>query len=124
NLALSDWMSVFEFVDQNPTMCQGKIVEHFKTKAEGALVFTQPTLSRKIKNRDSLVARVQSNPNALSSKRPRVVTRPDVEEALVSWMKDVDEGGQTWNRVMLREKRSEFEASFDVPESERITGEG
>jgi hypothetical protein len=79
NLTLHDWMTVLGFIDTHPTMSQAAVVEHFKSKADGALVFTQSSLSRKLQDQECLEARVQSNPNALSSKRPHVVTQPDVE---------------------------------------------
>ena len=87
NLTLHDWMTVLRFVDEHPSMSQQAIVKHFKTRAEGALIFTQATLSRKLKPqmRAELEARVSETPNALSSKRPHVVTRPDVEKALFLW---------------------------------------
>jgi hypothetical protein len=74
NLTLHDWMTVFAFIDAHPALGQTAVVEHFKSKAVGALVFTQSTLSRKLKDRTKLEARVQSYPNALSSKRPRMET--------------------------------------------------
>jgi hypothetical protein len=79
NLTLHDWMTVFAFIDLHKDLQQAAVVEHFRTKKDGALLFTQSTLSRKIKMRAELEARVDSNPNALSGKRERVVTRPDVE---------------------------------------------
>jgi len=63
-------------------MAQGDTVEHFKTRPEGALMFTRLTLSREMKNRMELETRTESNPIAFSSERARVVTRPDVERPL------------------------------------------
>ncbi|KAI9453297.1 hypothetical protein BJY52DRAFT_1418319 [Lactarius psammicola] len=83
NLTLSDWFIVFQFIDDHPNILQSQVVEHFKTRREGALVFTQSTLSRKLEQRAELEARREANPIALSSKRPWVVTRPDIEQALV-----------------------------------------
>ena len=53
-------MTVFQFVDEHPSMSQQAIVMHFKTQAEGALIFTQATLSQKLKPqmRAELEARV------------------------------------------------------------------
>ncbi|KAG2080299.1 hypothetical protein BD769DRAFT_1556561 [Suillus cothurnatus] len=56
----------------------------------GALAFSQSALSRALKRRPELEARINSNPNALSSKRPSVVTRPDVEQALFTWVKHME----------------------------------
>ena len=87
NLTLHDWLTVFTFIDSHPDTPQERVVEHFKTRREGALEFTQSTLSRKLKNRTELEQRVNSHPNALSGKRPRAVTSPEVEKALVFWVR-------------------------------------
>ena len=68
-------------------------------------------------------ARVNDNPLVLSSKRPRVVTRPDIERALVLWVQDMEQRGKTVSGPMLREKRKRFENKFQVPEAERLLGE-
>src|SRR4051794_25589161 len=67
-LTLHDWLTVFAYWDAHPSMSQLDIVQHFQTQAQGALHFTQSTLSRKVKDRKVLEARANSNPNALSSK--------------------------------------------------------
>ena len=86
NLTLSDWFTVLKYVDEHPTMPQGDVVEHFKTKVDRALHFSQSSLSRAVNKRAELEARSLSNSTALSSKRARIVTRPDVERALVLWV--------------------------------------
>jgi hypothetical protein len=48
---------------------------------------------------------IKDNPNALSSKRPRIVTRPDVDRALFLWIKQMEEKGEHVNGPMLKEKR-------------------
>ena len=120
NLTLGDWMTVFTYVERHPDMGQGDIVEYFKTQREGALIFTQSTLSQKLWDMEQLKDHTQSNPNALSSKRPRVVTRPDVERALMLWFRHMEEKGETVNGPMLWEKRHRFEEKFSVPENERL----
>ena len=82
NLTHTDWLTVFKFIDDHPGIKQTQVVRHFKTRKEGALIFTQPTLSRKLEQRTELKSCGDSNPNALSSKRPRIVIRPNVERAL------------------------------------------
>ena len=47
NLTLSDWLVVFQFIDEHPNVSQSQVVLHFKTRREGAFFFTQSTLSRK-----------------------------------------------------------------------------
>ncbi|OJA15557.1 hypothetical protein AZE42_08176 [Rhizopogon vesiculosus] len=77
NLTLNDWLTVFAYIHAHPTISQCDIVNHFfKNLQSGTLIFTQSTLSRKLKERSTLEARINDNPNALSSKRPRTVTRP------------------------------------------------
>ena len=79
NLKLSDWLTVFAYIDTHPTLSQTEVVKHFTTLKSGALVFTQPTLSRKLQERSDLEQRAHDNPSALDSKRnPRVVTRRTV----------------------------------------------
>ncbi|KIJ47111.1 hypothetical protein M422DRAFT_128781, partial [Sphaerobolus stellatus SS14] len=124
NLMLYDWMTVFQFMDAHPRMSQDEVVKHFKNKAEGALLFTQPTLSCKWAQRTELEACADAHPNALSSKRPRIVTRPDVEKALFYWVKQMEDKGETVTGPMLVQKRSHFEEKLNVPQEERLLGEG
>lgn len=115
---------MFAFIDSHRDISQADVVSHFRTRQEGALLFTQSTLSQKIKDWKKLKARIESNPMALSSKHPRVVAQPDVEEALVHWVKHMEEKGETVNGPMLRVKRERFEKQMDVLENERLTGDG
>ena len=124
NLTLHDWMTVFAYIDDHPHISQIDVVQHFATLQTGALKFTQATLSRKIKVREDLERRVHDNPSALSSKRPRIVTRPDVEKALVVWIRAMEDKGEHTSGPMLREKRKRFEDLLGVPEEERLTGDG
>ncbi|KAG2743486.1 hypothetical protein P692DRAFT_201723452 [Suillus brevipes Sb2] len=109
NLTLSDCITVYSFVDSHPT--------------SGALNFTQSTLSRKLREHPKMEAQINDNPNALSLKRPRIVTRPDVECALILWVRHMESRRETVTGPMLREKRKRFEDEFDVPENERLSGE-
>jgi hypothetical protein len=45
NLTLQDWLTVLAFIDDHPSLHQSAVVACFKGRAEGALVFTQSTLS-------------------------------------------------------------------------------
>ena len=67
---------------------------------------------------------MDSNPNALSSKRPRVVTRPDVDLALWLWVQQMNQKGEVVNGPMLMAKREVFEKALNVPEDERLCGPG
>ena len=124
NLTTADWLEVYAYIDKHPAVSQGDIVMHFRTKKDGALDFTQGTLSRKLRDRKKIEARAEAYPNALSSKRERVVTRPDVERALYLWVRHMEENGETVNGPMLKEKRSRFEKLFNVPEGECLDGDG
>jgi hypothetical protein len=125
NLTLFDWKTVYAYVDTLPQpINQRQVVRYFATRPEGALLFSQPTLSRKLKERPEMEARVQSNPNALSSKRPRVVTRPDVDRALWLWVQQMEKKAEVVNGAMLMAKREVFEEALEVPEDERLRGPG
>jgi hypothetical protein len=124
NLTLSDWLTVFAYIDAHQAMPQCDIVNHFKSLQSGALIFTQSTLSRKLKERLTLEARINDNPNALSSKQLRIVTRPDVDRALFLWVRHMEEKGEHVNGPMLKEKRQRFEELFEVPEEEQLSGDG
>jgi hypothetical protein len=104
NLTLNDWLAVFTYIDTHSHQSQAKIVLHFEKELTGALAFSQSALSRALKRRPELEVRVNSNPNTLSSKRPHVVTRPDVERALFTWVKHMEIKGDTVNGPMLRAK--------------------
>ncbi|KIJ48341.1 hypothetical protein M422DRAFT_162554 [Sphaerobolus stellatus SS14] len=124
NLTLHDWMTVFSYIDSHPGIPQEKVVQYFRMRQEGTLEFTQSTLSCKLKDRQTLQKRIDDNPNALSSKRARIVTRPDVDRSLYLWLKHMEEKGEIVNGPMLVAKRARFEAALDVPEAERLTGDG
>ncbi|KIN95258.1 hypothetical protein M404DRAFT_34310 [Pisolithus tinctorius Marx 270] len=106
NLTLHDWLTIFEFIDSHPNVSQDRVVEHFKTL------------------QTELEKRAQSHPNALSGKCPRVVTSPEVEKALIIWVRSMEEKGETINGPMLWEKRKRFEDEFNIPEERRLTGDG
>ena len=124
NLTLNDWLTVFAYVDVHPDLSQAHIVEFFRTRVQGRLEFTQASLSCKLKARNELEERVHSNPTALSSKRPHIVTRPDVEEALLLWIGSMETKGHVVNGPMLREKRQRLEEQMNVPETEQLVGDG
>ena len=126
NLTLADWLTVLEFWDKHRwSMSQNAVVAHFKNKKDGSLTFTQGALSRAIARRAELEARKDMNPTALSSKRARVVTRPDVERALILWVRHLaDSKAEIVTGPMLREKRARFEELLNVPDNQRLSGDG
>jgi len=94
NLTLHDWFTVFRFIDEHPGTSQDAIVQHFKTLPDGALIFDQSTLSRKLKDQQKLEEHAHGFPNALSSKRLHIVTSPAVDWALFLWVKHMEEKGE------------------------------
>ncbi|KIK90001.1 hypothetical protein PAXRUDRAFT_152047 [Paxillus rubicundulus Ve08.2h10] len=90
NLTLTDWLLIYAYINSHPDVSQAGIVEHFQTCHEGVLIFNQTTLSHKLRECPKMEARADDNPTALSLKRPQVVTRPDVEHALVLWVWDME----------------------------------
>ena len=87
-------------------------------------MFTQATLSRRLKDHEHIESHAHSNPTALSSKRPQVVTRPDMEEALILWIQSMELKGKMVNGPMLHEKCQQLEEQMDVPEAEQLKGDG
>lgn len=122
NLTLSDWLTVYQFINNHPSLPQREVIKHFATCPTGALIFNQSTLSRKLRDRPKMEARINETPNALSSKRPHTVTRPDVEEALVLWTQNMEARGEAYSGAMLIAKRASFEDQLGVPDDERVKG--
>ncbi|KIK77704.1 hypothetical protein PAXRUDRAFT_165989 [Paxillus rubicundulus Ve08.2h10] len=124
NLTLADWMHVYSFVYAHPSVAQTQIVQHFNSLKTNALLFDQLTLSCKLQERPKMEAHIDDNPTALSSKRPHVVTSPAVELALIHWVQHMEAKGETATGPMLWEKCRRFEEELQVPEKERLLGEG
>ena len=109
-------MTVYAYVDTlTPPINQRDVVKYFATRPEGALHFTQSI---------EMEARVHSNPNALSSKQPRSITRPDVDRALWLWVGHMAKKQEVVNSGMLIAKRAAFEGALNVPDDERLPGPG
>ncbi|GJE99376.1 DDE-domain-containing protein [Phanerochaete sordida] len=122
NLTLHDWLTVVQYADKHLNLTQLQVVKYFRTRKEGALAFTQSTLSRHMSSegRAKDAKLLVSHPTALSSKRARVVTRPNVERALVLWIKHMEAKNEQVNGHMLSVKCTFFETKLDVPEEERL----
>ncbi|KIK76168.1 hypothetical protein PAXRUDRAFT_170719, partial [Paxillus rubicundulus Ve08.2h10] len=104
NLTLTDWLLIYAYIDSHPDVSQAGIVEHFQTRHKVVLIFNQSTLSHKLQEHPKMEACANDNPTALLLKRPWVVTRPDVECALVLWVQDMEHRGKTVSGPMLRDK--------------------
>ena len=123
DLILADWLTVFKFIDEHPGISQAQVVNHSTCK-DGALIFMQPTLSQKLEQCTELELHGDSNPSALSSKWPCIVTCPNVECALYLWVLYMEEEKEMVNRPMLCEKQKWFEELFKVPRDQWLQGEG
>jgi hypothetical protein len=121
-LTLHDWLTVVAYFDGHQPISQDDVVKHFANNKDGILIFTQCSLSRHLseKGRMEDKRRLEATPTALSSKRARIVTRPDVEAALFKWVKHMEEKGEHVSGAMLMVKREKFEEALDVPEEARL----
>lgn len=126
NLTLGDWLEVVAFCDENPSRTQEDIVNYFANRDSGALLFSQASLCRHLskEGREADKAKAAQSLNALSSRRARIVTRPDVDRALVLWYNHMEEKGEFITGYMLEAKRKEFEIRLDVPVDERMKSTG
>jgi hypothetical protein len=111
NLTLYDWLIVVDYHDKHKPISQQDIVAHFAKRPEGALVFTQSSLSCHLfkKGWEDDQKKLASTPTALSAKRAHIVTWPDVEKALVLWVKHMEEKGETVTEPMLVVKCEKYE---------------
>lgn len=50
NLMLTDWLSIYAYIDAHPGASQLNVVEHFHTQQEGPLIFNQSTLCCKLQD--------------------------------------------------------------------------
>ena len=118
NLTLSDWLEVIHYYDENQPLSQSEVVKYFASCSEGALLFSQSALSCHLarKGQEEDQQRLLSNPSALSGKRAWVVTWPDVEKALVLWVKHMEEKLEHVTSAMLVAKWGKLEDLMDVPE--------
>ena len=114
NLTLSDWLIVYSYVDSHPDVPQADIVQHFGSLPTGALVFTQSTLSQKLRDRPKMEVCVNDNPTALSSKKPHNVVRPDVERALYLWFLHMENKGDIYYSLNTRRMVARNKTYCDV----------
>ena len=65
-----------------------------------------------------------ANPTALSEKRVWVVMWPDVEKALVLWVKHMAKKGEYVTGPMLLMKHEKYEKDLGVPEEDQLKSDG
>ncbi|KAG1785940.1 uncharacterized protein HD556DRAFT_1249025, partial [Suillus plorans] len=121
NLTLSNWLTVVRYYDNNQPISQKDVIKHFKNLPQGALRFTQSSLSHHItaKGYSNGQAHLSSNTTALSEKRAWIVTQPDVKKALILWIGHIEQKHETVTDPMLMAKHAKFEEVMDIPEDER-----
>jgi hypothetical protein len=102
HLILHDWLNVMEYFDSNQPTLQ-EVVEHSAGRANGALRFSQSAHSQHLskKGHEEDQSQLATNPTALSGKKAWIVTCPDVERALVLWVKHMEEKLEHVTGVML-----------------------
>ncbi|KAJ7321072.1 hypothetical protein DFH08DRAFT_625895, partial [Mycena albidolilacea] len=126
DLTYHDWLQVFEYMEEHDRS-QTQAVAYFATRPDadgGKLSFTQSALSKKLQKKTEIRNLVSQDRNALSMKRARVVTCPEVDAALALWARDMEQKRRTVTGPMLIEKRKRFEVALNVPEDRRLTGTG
>jgi hypothetical protein len=126
DLTYGDWAQVFDYMDEH-NLSQKQVAAYFATRPDregGKLLFTQSALSKKLKIKAEIREAVAADPNALSMKRARVVTCPEVDAALALWARDMEEKRRTVTGAMLVEKRKRFEEALNIPAERRLTGTG
>ncbi|KAJ6459198.1 hypothetical protein C8R47DRAFT_994754, partial [Mycena vitilis] len=126
DLTYHDWIQVFNYMEEHE-LSQKQVVAYFRTRPDvegGKLSFTQSALSKKLQKKDEIRTLVAEDRNALSMKRARVVTCPEVDAALALWARDMEQKRRTVTGAMLVEKRKRFEVALNIPEERRLTGTG
>jgi hypothetical protein len=113
---LQTWRTILAFMDSHPDMGPTAIAQHFRSRRDGALLFTQPTLFR---IQEELQARAQFNLNMPSL---QIVLRPDVERALVLWLRSTIAKREPVTDQMLMEKVKCFEEKLNVSPMQCLRG--
>ena len=118
-------MTAYSYMDSLPQpINQGEVVRYFATRPQGTLLFSQATLLCTLWQCLEMEAHVESHPNAMSSKQPPIVTRPDVDHVLWLWVQKLNQKGEAVNGPMLMAKQEWFENAMHVPEDKRLCGAG
>jgi hypothetical protein len=102
------------------------VVKLFANHSEGALLFSQSTLSHCLaqNGQEEDQQCLFSNSSALSGKRTQIVTQSDVEKALILWAKHMEEKLEHMTSAMLVAKQGKFEDLMDLPEEETLCSDG
>jgi len=120
NLTKGDWLVVLNWHHERGNS-QDLTVTHFR---ELGWKVSQPSLSRNLRSEAELRRQLAAVPNAANAKRDRVVTQPQVDQALFTWQKEMEARGEAVTGPMLMGKCTIFEEKLAVPEEERLPGRG
>ena len=110
HLTLHDWLGVVQYFNSNQPISQEEIVKHFAGRSDGALRFSQSALSWHLSKKGCQEdqSQIATNPTALSGKRAWIVTCPNVERALVLWVKHMEEKLEHVTGAMLVVKQAKL----------------
>ncbi|CAK5282842.1 unnamed protein product [Mycena citricolor] len=129
NLTNWDWLQVIQYHDKDSGIKQKAVVEYFASRSNaegGKLSFTQGALSKHLNpvKKAALLALAAENSTALSLKRERVVTAPEVDRGLGLWVLNMEQKNRAVTGAMLIEQRKRLEVALNVPEERRLRGTG
>ncbi|CAK5277221.1 unnamed protein product [Mycena citricolor] len=129
NLTNYDWLQVIQYAEKNPGTKQKAVIEFFASRSNaegGKLFFTQGALSKHLnpEKKAALLKLAAENSAALSLKRERVVTSPEVDRGLGLWALDMEQKNRAVTGAMLIEQRKRLEIALNVPEERRLRGTG
>lgn len=116
-------MRVYKYCDEHTPVDQNEVVRHFANLKHDALKFSQPTLSRNLDPERRAEIEQRANTGA-GRKRARVVTHPEIEDALIIWFRNMERKGELVTPAMLQTKRSKFYDLLGIPKEERVESAG
>ena len=125
-LTLEEWLEIVAYFDNHKGISQPDVVKHFRDRLQKPLHFDQGSLSRhlSVKGRAADQEQLLATPTSLTGKKIPIVTRPDVEAALVLWVKHMDQKKEHATGPMFMAKRAALEKAMNVPEEERLHSNG
>jgi len=125
NLTLWDWLTVYTYVDTLPQpVNQGEVVKYFATRPQGALLFSQPTLSCKTAAAPRDGGPCGFNSECIVMQTTTCCHKTRYRSCIVAVGPQMDRKGEPVNSSMLMAKWEAFEKDLEVPEDERLPGPG
>ncbi|KAG8753744.1 Tigger transposable element-derived protein 5 [Ceratobasidium sp. 428] len=116
-LTFWDKLKIIDFYCANRHLTQSEVAEHFQGRYPKIV---QGSVSRYMSQETEIRRYVAKYPNRLGYARPIHVTVPELEEALVQWVKTSLRHGQTvLTDEMIYEKGRQLSQSLDIPDAKR-----